>query len=102
MDDLFTWRIKMVQQRFEVTLLCILYEDEANWLIKEAEKEELELVASKSGRMLMIEGAKDVYKVVSFLAKTGYAMEVALIREVVDYEPDITDPDEMEIEWIPE
>ena len=102
MDDLFTWRIKMVQQRFEVTLLCILYEDEANWLIEEAEKEELTLVASASGRMLMIEGAKDVYEVVKFLAKTGFAMEVALIREVVDYEPDITDPDEMEIEWIPE
>ena len=102
MDDLFTWRIKMVQQRFEVTLLCILFEDEANWIIEEGEKRDLTVVASASGRMLMIEGAKDVYKVVEFLAKTGFAMEVALIREVVDYEPDITDPDEMEIEWIPE
>ena len=65
----------MVQQRFEVTLLCILYEDEANWIIEEGEKENLTIVASASGRMLMIEGAKDVYKVVEFLAKTGYAME---------------------------
>ena len=100
-NELFTWRINMVQRRFEVTLMEALIEVEANMLIDMATAQGFQLVANKQGLILVIEGPEDVREVVSFLAKTGFAAEVGLIREIVDYEPEIS-AEELLIGFTPE
>ena len=98
----------MVTKKFEVTLLTpLLFEEEREYLAGIAKEHKLEIAASKLERILVIEGdaETDIHKVIKFLAETGFAMDVGLIKEVTEYEPDIgynEDDDDLDILFTPE
>jgi len=86
----------MVHTRFEVTILEPIIEIEAMTIVMAAEARGWEANIMSSGRILIINGPKQVKNLIKFLAMLGFCDDVGLIRKIVDYEQDDYEKELME------
>ena len=78
-----------VNTTYEITLLEPMNEVEfafAELII--TDKYKMDVAMTSSGRILLLEGEQDVEEVVSIMAALGFADDVGLIRQIVEYVPD--------------
>ena len=78
-----------VNTTYEITLLEPMNEVEfafAELII--VDKYKMDVAMTSSGRILLLEGEQDTEEVVSIMAALGFADDVGLIRQIVEYVPD--------------
>ena len=78
-----------VNTTYEITLLEPMNEVEfafAELII--VDKYKMDVAMTSSGRILLLEGEQDIEEVVSIMAALGFADDVGLIRQIVEYVPD--------------
>ncbi len=78
--------IKMITKQFEVTFDCEISQSEVEWLL-EGFDDDQHAVLSKSHRILLVDGFEDIYALIQELADNEFIHDVALIKEVITYEP---------------
>lgn len=79
-----------VNTTYEITLIEPLTEHEFTFLEGMICGAGLETAMNANGRILLIEGDIEVDELIKMLAKAGYADDVGLIRQIVEYVPDRT------------
>lgn len=79
----------MIERRFEIYVGDPLSEEEEITLRVVMDILGWDSAVTSSGKIMMVEGPKDIYEIIAFLGETGLASSVGNIREVVDYDPGV-------------
>ena len=91
--------VKTIHHRFEVTIAGEeLSELEILWFYAAFENADFDFTISKSGRIMLFDGVKDIKELVKILADIGLADDIGCIKGITEYFPDYdTNNDEFNI-----
>lgn len=85
---LWKWNITMMMKTFEITLTDPVTEHEFAFWEGQVCRDGWETAATPNGRMIMLDCDCSIEELCKFLGKTGFADDVGLIREIIEYIPD--------------
>ena len=78
-----------VNTTYEITLLEPMNEVEFAFVeLIVVDKYGMDVAMNSSGRILLLEGDQDIEEVIKIIASLGFAVDVGLIKQMVEYVPD--------------